>query len=350
MSGGASNVANPIGLDGIDFVEFSTSEPKTMTKLFEQFGFRHVANHKSKKIELYRQGDVNFLLNTETKCFAADFRKAHGPSICSMGFRVKDQNAAIREATARGARQFENQTATTFAVPTMYGIGDSLVYFVDTYGSKGSLFESEFDWLSNDHQHKGFGYTMVDHLTNNVPAGKMQEWCDFYTKIFGFTERRYFDIRGKKTGLISKVMASADGKICIPINEPTDKKSQIQEYLDEYKGPGIQHLALLTSDICPSVARVREQGVQFLDVPDTYYEMLHERVPNVTEKTDRLRELKILVDGDKGGYLLQIFTKNIVGPIFFEVIQRKGHDGFGDGNFQALFDAIERDQMQRGVV
>lgn len=341
---------NPVGLDGIEFVEYATSKPEVMRKLFENFGFKKLANHKTQKIELWRQGDINFLLNTEPNSFAEAFQNAHGPSICAMGLRVFDAKKAFETAVARGARPYNENHRTSTQAPAIYGIGDSLIYFVESYGSKGNIYDSSYNFVSQEKSHKGFGYTVIDHLTNNVPRGEMQKWCDFYEKIFDFKEKRYFDIKGKSTGLVSKVMRSSDGKICIPINEPTDSKSQIQEYLDEYHGSGIQHLALLTNDIIPSVATVRERGVEFLDTPDSYYEMIHDRVPNVTERTDKLKDLRILVDGDQKGYLLQIFTKNLVGPIFFEVIQRKGHDGFGEGNFQALFDAIERDQAARGVL
>lgn len=340
---------NPVGLDGIEFIEYAAKDPKALRDLFTSFGFRQTAVHKKKKLELWRQGDINFLLNYEPGTFSAAFAKSHGPSVCAMGIRCKGKESAHTTATARGGRAYQGAEAKTFELPAMYGIGDSLIYFVDQYGSKGNIYEAEFEFV-DEPTNVGFGYLRIDHLTNNVPAGEMQKWCDFYEKIFGFKERRYFDIKGKKTGLVSKVMASADSKIIIPINEPTDGKSQIQEYLDEYKGSGIQHIALLTADIIPSVAHVRSKGVQFLETPASYFDMINDRVPNVTEKIDKLKDLKILVDGDDKGYLLQIFTQNLVGPIFFEVIQRKGHDGFGEGNFQALFDAIERDQERRGVL
>lgn len=341
---------NPVGLMGIEFVEYAGQNPKDFEQLFEKFGFKKFANHKSQKVQLFRQGDINFLINSEPASFAHEFQKIHGPSISSMGFRVKNAQAAFEVAVQRGARPYKGAFKTVCPFPAVYGIGDSLIYFVDKFGAAQNMYESDYDFLTTDRTHVGMGFMLVDHLTNNVPQGKMQEWCEFYEKIFGFKERRFFDIKGKKTGLISKVMASHDGKICIPINEPTDPKSQIQEYLDEYKGPGIQHLALLTNDICSSISAVRNKGISFLDAPDTYFDMIPDRVPNVSEKIDRLKDLRVLVDGDQTGYLLQIFSQNLIGPIFFEVIQRKGHNGFGDGNFQALFDAIERDQVRRGVL
>ncbi len=343
------NDLNPVGLRGIEFVEYAGQNPTHFVTLFEKFGFKKFADHKKQKVQLFRQGDINFLINSEPGSFAEEFQKTHGPSICSMGFRVENSQKAFEVAVQRGARPYKGNAKKVCDFPTVYGIGDSLIYFVDKFGEQ-NMYENDYNFLTNERTHKGMGFTIVDHLTNNVPRGKMQEWCDFYEKIFGFKERRYFDIKGKKTGLISKVMASSDGKICIPINEPTDDKSQIQEYLNEYKGPGIQHLALLTNDICESISTVRNKGIEFLDAPDSYFEMIPERVPNVTEKISRLQDMRILVDGDDTGYLLQIFSQNLIGPIFFEVIQRKGHSGFGDGNFQALFDAIERDQVKRGVL
>lgn len=337
---------NPIGLDGMEFVEYASSNPQQLEQLFVKLGFKKIGEHKRKDVALYRQNNVNFVINREQGSFAESFRNAHGPSICATGFRVKDAKAAYQEAVKRGARPCDNPQAHTF--PAVYGIGDSLVYFVDKY-QKGDVYADDFN-LVDDSKNEGVGLFVVDHMTNNVPVGEMQKWCDFYEKIFCFRETRYFDIRGKATGLYSKVMRSPCGKFAIPINEPTDKKSQIQEYLDEYKGSGIQHLALLTHDICKTVAQLKKAGLEFLDTPSTYYDQLLNRLPQVSEDIDTLNDLKILVDGDHDGYLLQIFTKNLIGPIFFEIIQRKGHEGFGEGNFQALFDAIEEDQRRRGYL
>jgi len=341
---------NPIGLDGIEFLEYTSSEVSGLHGLFQSFGFEKVAHHKTKKVELLRQGDINFLISQEPNTFASQFTQGHGPSICAMGVRVKNAEHAFQESVKRGAKPYEGDRKLLLGdYPAIYGIGDSLIYFIDRYGAD-NIWDQEYNFEDGKRNVVGKGYLRIDHLTNNVPAGEMQKWCDFYEKIFGFKERRYFDIRGAKTGLVSKVMMSPCKKIIIPINEPTDGKSQIQEYLEEYKGSGIQHVALLTSDIISSVGAVKQSGVEFLGVPDSYYTMVPDRVPNVSEPMKRLQDLKILVDGDEQGYLLQIFTKNVIGPIFFEVIQRKNHDGFGEGNFQALFDAIERDQMERGVL
>lgn len=334
---------NPIGLDGIDFVEYSSPYPEKVETLFYHLGFNKIGTHKTKDIHLFHQGDIYFISNNEPNSFAENFAKAHGPSICSVGFRVQNANHAFQETVKRGAKPYEGETK----YPAIYGIGDSLIYFIEKYGEK-TIFKDDFNVRGNSQSKTGF--LVVDHLTNNVPAGQMQRWCDFYEKLFNFREVRYFEIKGEKTGLISKVMQSPDNKIIIPINEPTDEKSQIQEYIDEYNGSGIQHLALLTNDICHSVSAVRENKIQFLDVPDTYYETLPQRVPQLTENLKTLQDLRILADGDEKGYLLQIFTQNVIGPIFFEIIQRKNNDGFGEGNFQALFDAIERDQKRRGVL
>lgn len=342
---------NPVGIDGVDFIEFTSGDIKFFEELFQRFGFEETSGAHGKNIKLFTQGKINFILNSEPQTFASEFAREHGPAICSTGFRVFDADQAFATAVARGARPYEGSPqkkgATPF--PAVYGIGDSLVYFIDEKNRK-TLYE-EILPVPKEHQNTGFGFTAIDHFTNNVPAGEMQKWCDFYINVFNFREARFFDIRGQKTGLISKVMRSPCSKFSVPINEPTESKSQIQEYLDEYKGSGIQHLALLTENITESVTALKRKDIQFLSSPPhAYYEMLPERVPTVRENLGVLEENAILVDGDHTGYLLQIFTKNIIGPIFFEVIQRKGHDGFGDGNFQALFDAIERDQKERGYL
>ncbi len=342
---------NPLGLDGIEFVEYAAPDAATLEKLFKQMGFTKVARHRKKAVTLYRQNQVNFIINEEPGTFAAEFAKAHGPSICATGFRVKDAGKAHSLAVERGAKSLAlKNDGASHSFPAIAGIGDSAVYFVDRYRGE-SHFDDDFEFLGSEKFPKGFGMTVIDHLTNNVPAGDMLKWCDFYKTIFNFSEVRHFDIKGEKTGLVSKVMRSPCGKITIPINEPTESKSQIQEYLDEYKGSGIQHLALLTADILKSVTALRENGIKFLDAPpNTYYEAIPGRVPNVKEDLKAVQQSHVLVDGDDEGYLLQIFTQNLIGPIFFEIIQRKNHQGFGEGNFQALFDAIERDQKRRGFL
>lgn len=338
---------NPLGLDGAEFLEFAGPEAKNLHNIMEQLGFIKVAVHKKQPITLYRQGGIQFIVNESQDSFASNFMTTHGPSICALALRVEDSKIAFEEAVRRGATPYVNRKDTG-RFPAIYGIGNAVVYFVDKASDK--LYKEDFNFLTSDERPKGFGLRYTDHMTNNVPVAEMQKWCDFYETIFNFKETRFFNIKGKTTGLISKVMSSPCGKLAIPINEPTDKKSQIQEYLDEYDGSGIQHVALGTDDIVSTVTKLREQGIDFLDVPDSYYEMLMTRLPQVSEDIEALKKLRIIVDGDHDGYLLQIFTKNLCGPIFIEIIQRKGHDGFGEGNFQALFDAIERDQKARGYL
>lgn len=346
------SVSNPLGFTGFDFLEYTGPDAKHFETLFTKWGFKEVGTIPGKKIKLYRQNNINFILNTEPGTFAAQFSKAHGPSICSTGFVFQNANQAYEMALARGAKPYKGSDtekgATLF--PAIYGIGDSLVYFMDQ-ASLSKLYNDIFKVKPEDAAPRGMGFTVVDHLTNNVPKGEMQKWCDFYKQVFNFRETLYFDIEGKQTGLISKVMRAPVGQFAIPINEPKDGKSQIQEYLDEYKGSGIQHIALITPNIIDTLETLKKSQIEFLSPPpETYYKMLKDRLPMVSEDVERLKKNAILVDGDHDGYLLQIFSKNNIGPIFFEIIQRKGHDGFGNGNFQALFDAIEQDQRERGYL
>ena len=345
------NLDNPLNLDGIEFIEYASPDPAALEQIFYKFGFQKIGQHKRKQVTLYRQNQVNFIINNEPGTFAAKFAKQHGPSICATGFRVKNAQKAFEMAVQRGARPIETKNdPASHSFPAIYGVGDSAIYFVDRYRAPVH-FDDDFRYLQPERIPRGKGMTVVDHLTNNVPKGELMKWVQFYTDIFNFHEVRHFDIKGQQTGLVSKAMRSPCRKITIPINEPTEGKSQIQEYLDEYRGSGIQHLALLTGDLISTVKQLRESGIEFLDAPpDTYYEDIPKRVPNVTEDLKTVQDLSALVDGDNTGYLLQIFTKNIIGPIFFEIIQRKGHHGFGEGNFQALFEAIERDQKKRGYL
>jgi 4-hydroxyphenylpyruvate dioxygenase len=339
---------NPIGILGMAFLEYTSPKPQALQTLFKKLGFTRVAKHKTQNIAYWEQNDCVFLLNEQPGSFAEKFHKTHGPSICSMGWKVTDAKKAFRLAVERGARPYEgkdNQIGEKL-IPAVYGIGDSLIYFVeDRFNLRGAFAPT------NDAPNQQKGLMKIDHLTNNVPVGEMQKWCDFYSKIFDFKEVRYFDIKGLKTGLISKVMVSPGYKVMIPINEPTDKKSQIQEYLEEYSGSGIQHVAFSVANAIHTVRELNEEEIDFLDSPPTtYYEALQKRLPLLWENPKTLQELSLLADGDEAGYLLQIFTKNMIGPIFFEIIQRENHWGFGDGNFQALFDAIERDQVKRGYL
>ncbi|MDF2766108.1 MAG: hppD [Rhodospirillales bacterium] len=348
------DAANPMGTDGFEFVEYAAPEPERLGALFEQMGFAPVARHRSKRVTLYRQGDVNFILNAEPDSFAQSFARVHGPSVCAMAFRVKDAAAAHDRALKLGARPFHGRIGPMeLNIPAIHGIGDSLIYLVDRYGDR-TIYDVDFVPVEgSDPKPKGVGLTQIDHLTHNVHRGRMDLWAGFYETLFNFREIRYFDIEGRLTGLKSRAMTSPCGKIRIPINESADDKSQIEEYLQAYKGEGIQHIALSTTDIYATVEGLRGRDVAFMDVPDTYYEALDARLPGHGEPLERLRKNRILIDGaptPEGGRLLQIFTTTVIGPIFFEIIQRKGDEGFGEGNFRALFESIERDQIQRGVL
>ncbi len=337
---------NPIGLKGIEFVEFTSPNPEKLDLLFLEFGFSKLMKHESLDITFYCQNDIHFILNQDKSGHAFNFQKGHGPSICSMAFRVENSKEALKIALDRGAKKASGE----YPFPAIYGIGNSLIYLVDNYDHNDFYCRMGFASLKNPIRVEEKGFTSIDHLTNNVEKGTMNYWSDFYKKIFGFTEVRYFDIRGMKTGLISYALKSPCETFCIPINEGTEKKSQINEYLEEYKGPGIQHLAFSTKDIVASLFALKGSSIKTLDIDDEYYSDIFDRVPNVTEDHKVLKDLNILVDGDEKGYLLQIFTKNLVGPIFIEIIQRKNHYSFGEGNFGALFRSIEKDQQKRGYL
>jgi 4-hydroxyphenylpyruvate dioxygenase len=348
---------NPLGTDGFEFVEYAAPDPGALGRLFVQMGFTAIARHRSKNVLLYRQGDINFVVNAEPDSFAQGFARVHGPSICAMAFRVRDAGHAYRKLVEKGAWGVEARPGPMeLNIPAIKGIGDSLIYLVDRYPGNGtgvSIYDIDFVPLAGVEQHPpGAGLTMIDHLTHNVHRGRMVEWAGFYERLFNFREVRYFDIEGKLTGLKSKAMTSPCGKIRIPINESSDDKSQIQEYLLAYHGEGIQHVALGTGDIFTTVEALRKEGVVFQDTPDTYYEALATRLPGHKEDTTRLGKNRILLDGApaKDEMLLQIFTQTVIGPIFFEIIQRKGNEGFGEGNFQALFESIEQDQIRRGAL
>lgn len=345
---------NPMGTDGFEFVEYTAPDSELLEDLFRKMGFSAVARHRSKRVVLYRQGDVNFIVNHEPGSFAKAFAKVHGPSACAFAIRVADAGYAYEQALERGAEAHHGPVGPMeLNIPSLRGIGGSLIYLVDRYGDR-SIYDVDFVFEKGTDAHPyGAGLTYVDHLTHNVHHGRMDEWAGFYERLFHFEEIRFFDIHGKATGLKSRAMTSPCGKIRIPINEPSDEKSQIQEYLEAYRGEGIQHIALGSDDIYATVEALSANGIQFMDVPDSYYDAVDERLPGHGEDLDRLKENKILIDGspqDGKGLLLQIFTETVIGPIFFEIIQRKGNEGFGEGNFQALFEAIERDQIARGVI
>ena len=343
---------NPIGTDGFEFVEYTANNTKKLMALFETLGFVAVARHRSKDVTLYRQGDINFIINHEPDSFARAFARVHGPSVCAFGIRVKDAAYTLKRAVSLGAKAYQGRVGPMeLNIPAIRGVGGSLIYLVDRYANP-SIYDVDFVRFENAPPTvEGAGLTHVDHLTHNVHAGRMDHWAQFYRRLFHFREIRYFNIRGQKTGLRSRAMVSPCGKIRIPINEPSDRKSQIKEYLEAYHGEGIQHIAIGSKDIYGTVEALSKRGMQFLDVPVAYYDKLRERLPGHREDLERLKRNGILSDGEPGrGLLLQIFTKTVIGPVFFEIIQRKGAEGFGEGNFRALFEAMERDQMERGVL
>jgi len=348
---------NPMGTDGFDFVEFAAPDPALLHALFKTMGFTPVATHKRMKATLYRQGEINFVVTEQSGSFAMEFAKLHGPCAAGFAIRVKSGAEAAAACKLKGAKVHPAKAGTLpFRVPVIEGIGGAALYLIDEYGPGVDLFSNDFQYLPGVNKRpSGVGLTHVDHLTHNVHQGQMATWADYYERLFNFREIRYFDIKGVKTGLVSKAMTSPDGKVRIPLNESADDKSQIAEYLRQYNGEGIQHIALHTDDVYGTVQAMRAAGVPFQVTPDTYYEMVDERVPQHGEDLERMKSLNILIDGNpedqKGKHLLlQIFTQNCVGPIFFEIIQRKGNEGFGEGNFRALFLSIERDQMRRGVI
>ncbi|MEW5421468.1 4-hydroxyphenylpyruvate dioxygenase [Amorphus sp. 3PC139-8] len=346
---------NPAGTDGFEFVEFSSDEPEKLEDLFAKMGFAPVAKHRTKAITVWRQGDVNYLLNAEPESFGRRFVDQHGPCAPSMAWRVVDAKHALAHAVAQGATPYEGDDKSLDA-PAIVGIGGSLLYFVDTYGDKGSPYAAEFEWLAErDPKPEGVGFYFLDHLTHNVYRGNMDKWWDFYRELFGFTQIHFFDIEGKLTGLVSRAITSPCGKIRIPLNESTDDKSQIESYLKKYRGEGIQHIAIGTEAIYDATDKLADNGLQFMPgPPDAYYEMSHDRVQGHDEPIERMKKHGILIDGEGvvgGGetkILLQIFSKTVIGPIFFEFIQRKGDNGFGEGNFRALFESIEEEQIRTG--
>ncbi|WP_414901472.1 4-hydroxyphenylpyruvate dioxygenase [Sphingomonas flavalba] len=346
--------ANPLGLDGFEFVEFTGPDPEALASLFTAMGFTHIATHRSKNVRRYAQGDINFLLNMDGAGQVASFRDAHGPSANAMAFRVHDATQAFEEAVKRGAKPIEGRVGPMeLNIPAIEGIGGSNLYLVDRYGAH-EIYDIDFRPVPGaERDANSVGLHTLDHLTHNVNRGRMNHWASFYETIFNFREIRYFDIEGQQTALLSKAMTAPDDKIRIPLNESQDEHSQIEEFLKEYKGEGIQHLALATDDIFATVDALRANGIRFQDSPETYYDMIDQRLPGHGHDIGEMRKRRILIDGAPetgGGLLLQIFTENMVGPIFFEIIQRKGNDGFGEGNFKALFESIELDQIRRGVL
>jgi len=349
---------NPMGLDGFEFVEFSSPEPGILQPVFDLLGFAAVAKHRSKNVTLYRQGGINFILNEEPGSQAAYFAQEHGPGACGMAFRVKDAHHAYSRALELGAQPIEISTGPMeLRLPAIKGIGGATLYLIDRYTPGNTIYDIDFEWFEGvDRNPEGCGFDTIDHLTHNVYRGRMQFWADYYQEIFNFREIRFFDIRGEYTGLFSKALTAPDGRIRIPLNEEaTQGVGQIEEYLMTYNGEGIQHIAFHCDDLLACWDRLKDRGLKFMTPPpDAYYEMLEDRIPGHGEPIDKLQPRGILVDGSTEDgdprLLLQIFSENMIGPVFFEFIQRKKDEGFGEGNFKALFESIERDQVARGVV
>ncbi len=349
---------NPMGLDGFEFVEFASPEPGVLEPVFDALGFQAVARHRSKRVTLYRQRDINFILNDEPRSHAAYFAQEHGPCAAGMAFRVKDAHHAYNRALALGAQPIDVPTGPMeLRLPAIKGIGGAPLYLIDRYAPGNTIYDIDFEFFDGVERHpEGCGFNEIDHLTHNVYRGRMDYWASFYERLFNFREIRYFDIKGEYTGLFSRAMTAPDGRIRIPLNEEASKSmGQIEEFLMAYNGEGIQHIAVSCNDLYECCDQLKARGTPFMTAPpDTYYEMLEERLPGHGEPVDELRSRGILLDGSTAGdeprLLLQIFSAPMVGPLFFEFIQRKRDEGFGEGNFTALFESIERDQIARGVV
>ena len=348
---------NPMGLDGFEFVEYAAAERGILEPAFEMMGFSHVASHRSKEVDLWRQGEINCGLNEEKGAPAAFYVEEHGPSACGMAFRVKDAKQAYARALEMGAQPIDIPTGPMeLNLPAIRGIGGAILYLVDRYEEGTSIYDIDFVFLEGVDRHpEGCGFKLIDHLTHNVYRGRMDYWTGYYERLFNFREIRYFDIKGEYTGLTSRAMTAPDGKIRIPLNEEAGSGGQIEEYLMEYNGEGNQHIAFSCDDLPACWDRLKERGLKFMTPPpNTYYDMLDERLPGHGESAEELKSRGILLDGSTAEgdsrLLLQIFSDTLIGPIFFEFIQRKGDEGFGEGNFQALFESIERDQLDRGVL
>ena len=349
---------NPMGLCGFEFVEFASPAPGVLEALFTQMGFTEVAKHRSKDVVLFRQGGINFIVNREPKSLAGYFASEHGASACGLAFRVRDAHQAYEQALARGAQPIDIPTGPMeLRLPAIKGIGGAPLYLIDRFEDGQSIYDIDFQFYAGvERRPKGFGFLEIDHLTHNVYKGRMAFWGDFYERIFNFKEIRYFDIQGEHTGLTSRAMTAPDGKIRIPLNEEAGKNGgQIEEFLMQFNGEGIQHVALRTDNLIDAVDALHMAGVPLMSAPnEVYYEMLAERLPGHGEPVDALQTRGILLDGSTTGeeqrLLLQIFSQPALGPVFFEFIQRKKDDGFGEGNFKALFESLERDQLRRGAI
>ena len=349
---------NPMGLQGFEFIEFASPTADTLEPVFEALGFTQVANHRSKDVSLYRQGQINFIINREPKSPAGYFAAEHGPSACGLAFRVADSHKAYALALQRGAQPVEMPTGPMeLHLPAIRGIGGAPLYLIDRFEDGESIYDIDFRFTPGvERRPRGHGLETIDHLTHNVYRGRMAYWAAFYERLFNFREVRYFDIQGEYTGLTSKAMTAPDGKIRIPLNEESAKGSgQIEEFLMKFNGEGIQHIALATDDLLATIDSLGLAGVPLMTAPnDVYYQALDKRLPGHGQPVAELQTRGILLDGSTEGgqprLLLQIFSDVMLGPVFFEFIQRRGDDGFGEGNFKALFESIERDQVERGVL
>jgi 4-hydroxyphenylpyruvate dioxygenase len=358
----ADRFENPMGLMGFEFVEFAAPVSNTLEPLFERMGFTLVARHRSKDVVLFRQGDINFIVNREPRSVAGYFAAEHGPSACGLAFRVKDSHLAYQRALDLGAQPIDIPTGPMeLRLPAIKGIGGAPLYLIDRFEDGRSIYDIDFDFVEGVDRHpRGHGLKLVDHLTHNVYRGRMAYWAGFYEKLFNFREIRYFDIQGAHTGLTSKAMTAPDGQIRIPLNEESARGAgQIEEFLMKFNGEGIQHVALLTDDLLATIDSLQLAGVPLMTAPNAvYYEMLAERLPGHGQDVAELQTRGILLDGSTDALatgaaprlLLQIFSETLLGPVFFEFIQRKGDDGFGEGNFLALFESLERDQIRRGAL
>ncbi len=348
---------NPMGLDGFEFVEYAATERGVLEPVFTMMGFSHIASHRSKQVDLWRQGSINFVINYEPGSPAYYHAEEHGPSACGMAFRVRDAGQAYSRALELGAQSIEIPCGPMeLKLPAIRGIGGAILYLVDRYEEGSNIYDIDFEYIEGVDRHpSGCGFDLIDHLTHNVYRGRMDHWAKYYEKLFNFREIRYFDIKGEYTGLRSRAMSAPDGKIRIPLNEEAGGEGQIEEYLAAYNGEGIQHIAFSCDDLPACCDRLKAQGLPFMTAPPTsYYEMLEDRLPGHGEPIDELQARGILLDGttegDEPRLLLQIFSETLIGPIFFEFIERKQDDGFGEGNFQALFESLERDQLRRGAI
>lgn len=349
---------NPMGLCGFEFIEFCSIERGVLEPVFEMTGFTKVASHKTKQVDLYRQGGINLLINYEPASNAFYFAQEHGPSACGMAFRVKNSKVAYDRALELGAQAIEIPVGPMeLRLPAIKGIGGAPLYLIDRFEEGTSIYDIDFDFIPGiDRNPEGCGFNVIDHLTHNVYRGRMDYWSNFYESLFNFRQIRYFDIKGEYTGLLSKALTAPDGLIRIPLNEEASKETgQIEEFLMQYNGEGIQHIAFSCDNLLECWDALKAMGTPFMTAPpEAYYAMLDQRLPNHSEPVDELQTRGILLDGstenDDPRLLLQIFSKPLIGPVFFEFIQRKKDDGFGEGNFKALFESIERDQVKRGVV